>query len=520
MIRRVHAPVLIALLAVAVHLPNLPAGKVPQEDAGVFIYAARMMLEGDGAPYRDVWDHKPPLIYGLDALGLALGGILGVWALQAVATAAAAVAGWRLLARAFGPRPALFGSAAWVLAIPRMMLEDGYFTNFVQAFAAPLQLAALWLYLDEERQGRRTWRTAALGASGGLAALLTPVIAPTWVAVVTILVLSRLRAGAARDALARLGIVAAATAATLSLAILALALAGVFADAWDQAVAFNVVYTRGVSLADRWSALTNGLRLLGSSGLLFVAAAGWAVAVGARSRYSRVSDARRLATFALLAFPLELAVASGSGRIHGYYFLSALPSAAVLAAVLAHEAEGLIARRRPRRAAAAATALVFAAILVMSVRPFLLMGRVAQSRDDGIVRPAVAYLGENAASGDEVVVWGSRASVLVLSGLRSPTRYVYQYAPLMTVGYDTGRHIDQFIADLERRSPRFILDASGDSPATPPLDASRIVAFDTHDPLFRSSPELLRIARFVGERYERAGAIAGNGWPVWRLRAR
>ena len=59
----------VALLAVAIHLPNLPVGKAPQEDAGVFLYAAQVLLDG-GLPYRDVWDHKPPLIYVLDTYKL------------------------------------------------------------------------------------------------------------------------------------------------------------------------------------------------------------------------------------------------------------------------------------------------------------------------------------------------------------------------------------------------------------------------------------------------------------------
>src|SRR5256885_12737839 len=48
-------------------------------DSSVFLYVARRVQEG-GGPYRDVWDHKPPLIYYLDVIGLALAdrGVPGV----------------------------------------------------------------------------------------------------------------------------------------------------------------------------------------------------------------------------------------------------------------------------------------------------------------------------------------------------------------------------------------------------------------------------------------------------------
>ncbi len=60
-----------------------PFRGVPGRDSGVFLYVASMLLRGK-LPYRDVWDHKPPAIYYLDALGLALGGrsTWGVWAIQ------------------------------------------------------------------------------------------------------------------------------------------------------------------------------------------------------------------------------------------------------------------------------------------------------------------------------------------------------------------------------------------------------------------------------------------------------
>ena len=40
-------------------------------DSGVFMYSGRVILEG-GAPYLDSWDHKGPLLYLLNALGLYL----------------------------------------------------------------------------------------------------------------------------------------------------------------------------------------------------------------------------------------------------------------------------------------------------------------------------------------------------------------------------------------------------------------------------------------------------------------
>src|SRR5215470_11276925 len=60
-------------------------------DSGVFLYAGSRILAGQ-VPYRDVWDHKGPLIYYIDALGLLIGhgSRWGVWLLEVGALGAGA----------------------------------------------------------------------------------------------------------------------------------------------------------------------------------------------------------------------------------------------------------------------------------------------------------------------------------------------------------------------------------------------------------------------------------------------
>src|SRR5207247_1096516 len=87
------------------------AGRDPAEDAGVFFYAAQRLLDG-GAPYRDIWDHKPPGVYFVDAVGIALAGRTGVWFVQIAYLVAAVLLGHRALRREFG------GTAAFVVLGP------------------------------------------------------------------------------------------------------------------------------------------------------------------------------------------------------------------------------------------------------------------------------------------------------------------------------------------------------------------------------------------------------------------
>src|SRR5687768_3404549 len=77
------------LLLASVIIVALPASprfmSFPGRDSGVYLYVASKILDGD-IPYRDVWDHKSPGIYYLNALGLWLanGSLWGVWGVEAI----------------------------------------------------------------------------------------------------------------------------------------------------------------------------------------------------------------------------------------------------------------------------------------------------------------------------------------------------------------------------------------------------------------------------------------------------
>src|SRR2546428_596771 len=183
----------LALLALIVLVPHATAGRVPSEDTGVFTYVARLIGEG-GLPYRDAWDHKPPGVYLIDAVALAVAGLWGLWAAEVVALALAAILSYRALANTgLGGAAALAGTFAWLVALPRLFLEDGVQTNFSELFALPLQLAALDLFAREEARPRPTWRTAAIATLGGSARLLKPTHVATLIAIPLTLAVTHVR---------------------------------------------------------------------------------------------------------------------------------------------------------------------------------------------------------------------------------------------------------------------------------------------------------------------------------------
>ena len=84
---------------------------LPSRDSGVFLYVGWRWLSGD-IPYRDVWDHKPPLIYLIDAIGIKLtpDSLWGVWLIQFLFILATLAIIYILLENEFGIYAALSGS--------------------------------------------------------------------------------------------------------------------------------------------------------------------------------------------------------------------------------------------------------------------------------------------------------------------------------------------------------------------------------------------------------------------------
>ena len=75
-------------------------------DSCLFEYVAKGILQGE-IPYLDRWDNKGPLQYLLNAVGLAISGIWGMWAIQGIFLLVTVYFAFSTLRRVFGILPAL-----------------------------------------------------------------------------------------------------------------------------------------------------------------------------------------------------------------------------------------------------------------------------------------------------------------------------------------------------------------------------------------------------------------------------
>lgn len=511
--KRMGLAALLVLGVVLALAPNLTS-EVPDRDSGVFLYVGQQLLEGR-LPYLDVWDHKGPLIYLVNALAVLLspGGEGGLWLLEALSLGGAAAALLALLRRELGGWTAGVVTALFLASVPTVLFPG----NYTEEFTLPLQAAA-FLCFSRLSPGRRPLRWAALiGAAVAGMALLRPNNAGLGLAVVLYLAGEGLQRGRTREAVARLAALAAGAAAVVLPVVGAIAAGGALAAMLDALVRYSAVYVRPGMGAIIDSAF-EGLRLLAPGGVILLGLAGWtlgALAWAGRETRGEISPAWRLA---VLALPLEVALIAVSGRSQNHYYLTWLVPAAVLAGGAARAfleggaaTAGAPTAARLRAIRALALLAAFGLLPLRRVLPPALDLIRSGPRDSATLAAEVQGFLE---AQDSLLMWGAEAGYNYFAGRPAPTRFVYQY-PLYACD-DISEAMRRQFADEVRAARPVIVDTAAGNDAVPPLDPAARAAWAQAAPNCALSPTMLELLEWIGENYAPAGRTPRAAWEVYR----
>ena len=468
-LRKVWLPVVFVVLCVAVLAPNLPRFmEVPAHDSGIFLYFGSQILTGK-LPYRDLWDHKPPLIFYIDALGLWLGrgSRLGVWFLELAALIAAAWLAFSFLKRYFGSWPAGIAVAGTVLNLA-FLLEGG---NLTEEFALPLQFLALLLANSaSSKKANRFWKWVAIGAAAGLAFLLKQTLVGVWIAIAGVILLESAARRDWRGAASRLLSIGAGAGAVCAGVAVFFAFQHTLYDFWDVAFRYNFIYS-DAGAAQRLLALKEILlALLTRSPCFLVGLASWGIGAGYVLSHLRRDTWGPAAAqaflwplwIAVLDVPIEILLISTSTKNYAHYFMVLLPSFSILIAFLV-----FLVLSSPAKIFTQSAAAFF--ILALFLPPVGFIVEHIQPQPNLQVSRTVDYIVENTAPEDRVLVWGTQTVVNYLSGRESPTRFVHQ-KPLFRAGYASAALSAEFLQGIRTNPPRLIINTW--LPSTPFVEIS------------------------------------------------
>jgi 4-amino-4-deoxy-L-arabinose transferase-like glycosyltransferase len=363
----------ICLLPVILYLPSM--GSPFERDEGVYATVAQGLLHGQ-MPYRDLFDNKPPLVYGWYALSFLLFGE-HVVAPRILASVLLSLTTLSLFsqARMVFPRGVAY-VAAGLFGLSTGLPFVALHANTEAYMMLPLVTSLVAFTIGVRRNGVRWFLLS--GALCGVAVMTKQVAFWNLVALMGVAVAWRWKAGGFSwhtftPSFALFGSAAAAVAVVA----VPFAVTGSLDELFYANVSYNWLYVGVLSYSERLLDFIYGTAYVAAVAAPLAAGATWGLLTLIRQR-------RQPLDYLIVAWALASAagVATG-GRFFPHYFLHLMPAAAVLTALVLYE---VVNKRRiqpigkPALAVAALMVLVsFTTIGVMYLAPRAAEERVAVS---------------------------------------------------------------------------------------------------------------------------------------------
>ncbi len=423
-------------------------------DAGVFQYIGWRILNGE-IPYRDIWDHKPPLIYYLNALGLAItdGSLWGVWLVQFVAISLAVWIGYKLIQKTQGTLPAVFGTALWLFTLV-FVIEGG---NLTEEYALPFQFACFWLVHDFNGKHMPKKRLFLIGVLCGISFMLKQTTIGIGIAIVLYLLIRRISSKQITRIFFELFTIAAGFLTIFTLVVIYFGAHGALAQFWDQVFRYNFIYSTSITgFLNRLTPVFWGISLLSSAGLFPIAMLGYLVTLLTLTLKKRDTDRwTPLLIIALIDLPIELLFICASGKIFAHYYMSLFPVLSIFAGVFAGACTPWISALKVSKTMKGL--IIIYIILIFFFSSFVgykkQLDAYRNNRDETIIH----YIENTTTTDETVLLWGAESTINFSTRRKSPTRYVYQY-PLYEQSYVDEQMIEELLENILQNRPRLIIN--------------------------------------------------------------
>jgi hypothetical protein len=510
---------LFLLIVLAVLAPVAPLYQpVPARDQGVYLYVGKQVLDGR-IPYRDVWDHKGPLIYYINALGLWMtNSTWGVWFLEVIFLFLAAVFGFLALRMIFGPVIAFSSTILWLASLPRV-LDHG---NTVEEYSLLFQFGAIYFYLRSEKRLKGYWNEIIIGMMAALAFSLRPNNIGVHIAIGLVLITIALFSPKERIHIFK-RIIAVASGSAIIFGVIGMyfAINKSLGYLLDSVFVFNYYYSKTETFS--WQAITKGYNVLpfwvvlGMIGLIGLVA----YLYGYWKQERKEPDIKiRFAHLAFAVVPIQLYLSLLSGRRYLHYYIAWLPALALLLGFLIFWIQQLAGKIFPgiryknilNFLLAGGLVLSFGVTPVLTRIPSLTTLFRAIWSERSLPPPNysavgqgvyVEYILNHTQPGDTVLIWGNESVYNFLTERASPSKFVYTYA-LGVPNYVSQEMVDDLMLDIIKKKP-MIIDATAKDKTISGINSD----------MWKDLPITQGLVRFIEENYVHVDTVGPDRFRVW-----
>jgi hypothetical protein len=423
-------------------------------DSGVFLYTAVQFLHG-GTPYLNSWDHKPPLIYFIDALGISLGSgsRWGVWCLEFIAVFAAGWIGYKLVQRIFGSLSAIL--ASYLFFVSMALLLDG--GNLTTEFAVPLQFGCLWLAVDFEKLKKEKLIGLLIGILLAASFLLKQSTIGIGCSILLYLFLSLRSRSSLRTTGRVIALISAGAALFFLPIVFFFLIRGGLSDLWNAAFVYNITYTAEGQVDLTWNQFVNSILLKTGFFSLSLLGWGWALVLLLKNKVVFPVGVKEIVIIGLIDLPLEFFFIFVPGRGYNHYFLTLLPVLCIFSGFAVWQILSFFSTITYSRKIAAVTIGLFILTTTIVQTPSVLESLDYWTKTPEKIRDILWFVEKNSIQEDQVLFWGAETRLNYISERRSPTRFSYQI-PLYKPTYVTEKMILECLDGILLIKPKYIID--------------------------------------------------------------
>lgn len=495
--------ILIVLTVIAVMVPGF--NQIPGRDQGVYLYIGDQILDGK-IPYLDIWDHKGPLIYYINAAGLLISdSVTGIWIVEVVLLSATAFFSLAAVKKILHPHIAFSVVLIWLAAFQAVM-DNG---NTVEEYSLLFQFSAIYLFLritDENSQNR--WNEFFIGVTAGLAFSLRPTNIGIHIAIVLAFVAHNLIYKIHyMKFIKQIGMMAVGGVVTLGCITIYFWFNGAVNELWQAIYVYNYYYSLDVS--PKWNqSFLKGYYFLDS--IIWLSLLGFiGVLVAIPMNWKNNPLKFQFAIFLLIALPIQIYLSLISGRRYLHYYIAWLPILTFLSAYSLFTMNQILKKifRNQSLSISVEYVLIFTLTFFMVYPAFVNAYSLIPVISSNKTPPAneiTEYIQNNTLPEEYVFIWGNEVTYNFLTRRESPSRFAYIY-PFKVKEYITQPMVNELAAAIYENRP-VIIDATLPERYTPGIDSEK----------WAHIPMMQKLVVFIEENYAVVDYIGPYQWPVLR----
>ena len=422
-------------------------------DANVYKYVGQVIRDG-GMPYRDVFDHKGPLLYLIHAVGGYIHEYKGEWVFEFAAIFVTACM-FYLIARLLKckPRQALLATI-----VPLTLLESTMGGTFGAGgccclFAMPFTSISLYIFLKYFISGKvKNISVWLCGLCCGAVLMLRPNVIAVWAVFGIIIAIRTIRKKQIRDLLRFIAFFLLGVASVVAPCVIWLAANGALVDFYEQFIEFNFFYSSsGVNMMSRLDAIAYFF----SFGIIAFAVV--------YMIYRVVIHREKLDIYALIFFGVGAALASMSGHAWHHYAIMLIPSLIYPYTTLF--AQLPIRVKKGERTVyasenAALTMVAVLAVLSITIVPIWvkiirsdISSYIVRKGNSALTREVVDTINKYTDEDDQIQAFGHLPVYYNVSNRRAATRFMF-----FTTQVDSFKNNhEEFFNTLEAKKPKIII---------------------------------------------------------------